>query len=114
MVGKGVREPQLQRLPLVNEWASLVCLNKGASLLDIGSGPVVFLNEYASIVGSEGQIIALEKSQEAIQYALKDMNYSNVRFFCWDAERPLHGNFEKCSAITLPMYCTMQIHLKQF
>jgi len=87
-----VRDRQLQRLPLVKEWASMVCLKKGSSLLDIGPGPGTFLDEYASIVGPEGQIIALEKSQEAIRFGLKEMNHSNVRIVCWDAEKPFNND----------------------
>jgi 2-polyprenyl-3-methyl-5-hydroxy-6-metoxy-1,4-benzoquinol methylase len=96
-----VQERQMQRLPLVAEWASIMSLKKGTSLLDIGPGPGVFLNEYASIVGSEGKIIALEKSQVAIQYCLKEMNHSNVRFVCWDAEKPFNDDLGNFNVITL-------------
>jgi ubiquinone/menaquinone biosynthesis C-methylase UbiE len=96
-----VQERQLMRLPLVTEWVSIMCLKKGASLLDIGPGPGVFLNEYASIVGSEGKIIALEKSQIAIQFCLKEMDHSNVRFVCWDAEKPFNDDLGNFNVITL-------------
>ncbi|MCY9657132.1 methyltransferase domain-containing protein [Paenibacillus chondroitinus] len=96
-----VRERQVQRLPLVNEWVSIVNLKKGASLLDIGPGPGVFLNEYASIVGEEGQITALEKDQEAINYALRKYKHSNVNIICWDAEKSLNDKLGYFHAITL-------------
>lgn len=96
-----VQDRQLQRLPLVKEWASIVCLKKGSLLLDIGPGPGVFLNEYASIVGPEGQIVALEKSQEAIRFGLKEMNHSNVRIVCWDAEKPFNDDMGYFNAITI-------------
>ena len=96
-----VRDRQLQRLPLVKEWVSIVCLKKSSSLLDIGPGPGVFLSEYASIVGPEGRIIALEKSQEAIQFALKEINLSNVSIICWDVEKSFNVELGHFNAITI-------------
>jgi ubiquinone/menaquinone biosynthesis C-methylase UbiE len=98
---ENVWDRQLQRLPLVKEWAAIVGLKKGSSLLDIGPGPGVFLNEYASIVGPEGEIIALEKSQAAIRFALRKMNHANVKLICLDAEKPFNDDKLCCNAITL-------------
>jgi 2-polyprenyl-3-methyl-5-hydroxy-6-metoxy-1,4-benzoquinol methylase len=92
-----VKTRQLHRLPLVKEWLNLVSLTKAKRLLDIGPGAGVFLNEYASQMSSNGKIVAIEKSAEAISFINEVYKYSNVSVICWDLELPLEediGTFD--------------------
>ncbi|WNQ12183.1 methyltransferase domain-containing protein [Paenibacillus aurantius] len=96
-----VRNRQLQRMSLVSEWASIAGIKEGSTLLDIGPGPGAFLNEYASLVGTNGKVIALEKSKEAIDYFLKTSNQPNVITVCWNAEQPYNTEIHDIDVITL-------------
>lgn len=96
-----VRERQLQRLPLVSEWISIANIKEGSSLLDIGPGPGVFLNEYTSVIGLNGRIVAVEKSQEAIKYIMQNKGQSNVSVICRDAENPFEGTLGYFDVITI-------------
>lgn len=84
-----VKNRQLQRLPLIEEWINFVQMESGHSVLDIGPGPGVFTLRYAEVVGTSGQVTALEKSEEAIEYLLKTLSLShkrNVEVIMGDAE----------------------------
>ncbi len=70
-------------------------------MLDIGPGPGVFVNEYAKMVGPEGRIVAIEKSAEAIQYALGYLRFSNVKLLCMDAEVPILDELGRFDVITM-------------
>lgn len=84
-----VKRRQLQRIPLVYEWIKLVGMKQGLSVLDIGTGPGVFTKEYASVVQDKGIIYALDKSNEALEFLLKEINkhkIGNIQIIRGDAE----------------------------
>ncbi|WP_047155459.1 class I SAM-dependent methyltransferase [Aneurinibacillus tyrosinisolvens] len=89
-----VKRRQLQRMPLVDEWIQLIQLQSGNSVLDIGPGPGMFTLRYAEAVGNTGNVIALEKSQGAIEFLLKEFNqrYSNIKVVMGDAEEFKFGS----------------------
>ncbi|WP_276356105.1 class I SAM-dependent methyltransferase [Cohnella caldifontis] len=96
-----VRNRQKKRLPLVEEWARIAGIEEGITLLDIGSGPGVFLDAYSERIGEQGRVIALEKSMEAVQSYLRHSNRANVKVVCWDAEQPYPEDLRDIDVITL-------------
>ncbi|NRD78521.1 methyltransferase domain-containing protein [Bacillus sp. BRMEA1] len=86
-----VKRRQLERVPLVYEWMKLADMKQGESVLDIGIGPGVFTLQYANSVGEEGTIYALDKSEEALDFFLRDVKekMNNIIPICRNAETSL-------------------------
>jgi len=76
-----IRQRQLQRFGLVHEWIALTGMHAGSKVLDVGPGPGVFTREYATTVGANGVVYAVEKAASAVDYVrrmLADLGIDNV------------------------------------
>jgi ubiquinone/menaquinone biosynthesis C-methylase UbiE len=83
-----IKRRQSHRLPLAHQWVQLTKMEMGSKVLDIGPGPGVFLTEYVSRVGSEGEVYAIEKSEEAVSLLRQEFKKAkNVTIFHGDAEQ---------------------------
>ena len=85
-----VKRRQLERFSLVSHWIELTNLAAGMTVVDIGPGPGVFTRKYAQTIGSRGKVYAIEKSPQALEFLLMELNnVLNVEIRLADAEHGL-------------------------
>lgn len=73
----GVSEAEYERLTFLNEWLNPACLQTmdlqtGQKVIDVGCGTGILSLEMAQKVGTKGQVLGIERSQQQIQFAEKN------------------------------------------
>lgn len=76
---------QQRRAPLLDRWWRLLEGRPGMRLLDVGSGPGFFTLAFASLVGPEGRVLAVDLRPEPLAF-LDRRRPPNVRTLVWDVE----------------------------
>lgn len=99
---------QVQRAGLVPEWLDALALRPGMRVLDVGAGPGYVSQQVAARVGPEGQVIALDRAPEAIQYLERlrsEQRLMQIRPILADAEwTDLSGEEIEAALITMMLH----------
>ncbi|TLS52161.1 class I SAM-dependent methyltransferase [Paenibacillus antri] len=99
-----VKNRQLLRFPLVHEWIEAAGIENGDTVLDIGPGPGVFTVHYAKVVGEQGKIIAIEKSEDAAAYLIAELQNQSIHHVdvrIGDAEQRVHVDNDDIDVVML-------------
>ena len=76
----------------INKIMSLIDLQKGSRVLDVGTGTGILIPYISSIIGDNGSVTAIDISDRMIDIAKSKYSYSNVNYIVGDvmeAELPL-------------------------
>lgn len=69
-------------------------IEKGASVLDVGTGTGVLVPELSSRVGEAGRILAVDVSDKMIEVCERKHKYKNAQFKCVDALVLKENNYQ--------------------
>jgi demethylmenaquinone methyltransferase/2-methoxy-6-polyprenyl-1,4-benzoquinol methylase len=68
----------------INNIISISEINKGAKILDVGTGTGILIPFLRQKVGEEGEITAIDVSENMLEVAQRKYTYNNVFFVCKD------------------------------